>query len=189
MFREVTIDGRARGSIVNQVVMKEESFKEHSKVAFAPIGGVQYLRPWRAANPPYAWIERAWRFDDLHRARTRAESGPDPSGLGTIVVRIRKAARVVTTNYHTQLVRYSHTHGSQDYRYARTIVTDQGARRSGITHLVVFGPEKKSNDNLLNGRNQTRLTDTFEPIDRFTWCDDGIKPYAEFRFQYRSPGK
>lgn len=168
--------------------MKEENFKGHSKAYFDPIGGVQYIRQCRTANPPYAWMERAWRFDDIHRARIRTDSGPNPSELGTIIVKIRKAARVITAQYHTQLSSYSQTNSSQEIRYRRTAVTDQGVQDSGITHLVMFGSEKKSNDRLQNGRKSSRLTDTFTPIDRFTYWDDESKPYAEFRFQYRSIG-
>jgi hypothetical protein len=168
--------------------MKEENFKGQSKASFDPIGGVQYIKQCRTANPPYVWMERAWRFEDLHRARIRIDSGPGASELGTIVVKIRKATRVIPVRYHTQPSSYSQSNSAQEIRYRRTAVTDQGVQNSGITHLVMFGPEKKSSDRLQNGGKSGRLTDTLAPIDRFTYWDDESKPYAEFRFQYRSAG-
>lgn len=170
--------------------MREDDSQEVLRRAFPLIDSVQDIKHSSKAKPPFVWAERPFRFDDLHRAGIRNETGSDPPGLGTIVVRVKRAVRVINAKYNKgkDVVSYAMTPSVQYIRYQRTMVTDQGVENTGITHLVMFGPEKTSNK-LADGRKANKLVDTMAPIDRFTYLDDGGAILAEFVFQYRAIGK
>lgn len=180
------MDGRHRGTKVNERLMRADNDLQTLKSAFQPLGGVQYIR---GSDKGPSWVGRLWRFDDIWGASLRTDTSPERPGLGTIVVRVRRCIRVMEAKLHTSSVAKDST--MQERHYGKRKLSDKYLERAGLTNLVTFGAEEafSTEPELESGQRADRVTDTLKPIAKYTFTDSENAPFANFIFYYRSLGK
>ena len=183
---DISVDGRHRGTKVNDRRMRTDNDLQTLKSSFQPLGGVQYIR---RNNEGFAWVGRRWRFDDIWGASLHSETSPDDPRLGTIVVCVRRCIRVMAIDLNMSW--FAKDNAVQERHYGKRKLSDKCLENAGITNLVTFGLEETfSNDpGLESGRRADRVTDTLIPMAKYTFADSENAPFAFFVFYYRSPGK
>jgi len=176
--------------------MKKSCSTEELKGTFPLIDGVQYLRTHQGFHPPCRWAQRAMKFEVMKRCQNQFDPSTDLLSLGKIIVEIRKASNVRSILFNSgQSSSNPSNHWYEDSvhqsRYLSMDFADQVVEASGITDLVLFGPEWKSSGGtrLDLGRKSNKLIDTKAPIDQVTYVEDDNAPYAKFTFYHRSEGE
>lgn len=142
------------------------------------------------------WAQRAMKFEVINRYPNEIDPSVDLSGLGKIVVQIRKASKVESiqlnrVQYQSIISNYSYEHSAQHNRYLSMYIAGKSVEESGITDLVLFGPDRNSPAllDLDYGRKSNKLTDTRCPLDQVTYMRGDNDPYAKFTFYHRFEGE
>jgi hypothetical protein len=179
---DIIVDGHNRGTKVNERRMRADDDLQTLKSTFQPLSGVQYVR---RNNERLSWAGRRWRFDDVKEATQHTDTSPDYTSLGTLVVCVRRCIRVMETKLQMSSLAKDNT--VQNQHYGKHEMSDRCLEKVGITNLVTFGPEETFPTE--SGWRSERVTDTSNPIERYTFTDSENAPFAKFVFHYRSLGE